>query len=276
MYSTESSLKYFIVQAIASSLFIFRIIISSINDSFIISIIINSALLIKIGSAPFHFWFPEIIEGQKWIICLILLTIQKISPIILINYNINFPLFFFIIILSNIIIRALIGLNQVRIRKILTFSSINHIGWIIASLIYIKIIWLTYFIIYTFILINIIIVLNTFKIYYIKQIINMNTPKIFNLIFIINFFRLAGLPPFIGFLPKWLTIQIMIGSSPLLVSLIVVLTLFTIFYYIRTILTNLILMLTHLNTNWKIRPIITFSNFFRLFILPLTCIIFIT
>nr|YP_010987637.1 NADH dehydrogenase subunit 2 [Oxytelus piceus]WON66056.1 NADH dehydrogenase subunit 2 [Oxytelus piceus] len=276
MYSTESSLKYFIVQAMASSLFIFSIIMSSINDSMMISIIMNSALLTKIGSAPFHFWFPEIMEGQKWMMCLLLLTIQKISPIILLNYNMNFPMFFFIIIIFNMMISALLGLNQISMRKILTFSSINHIGWMLASFTQMKMIWLTYFMIYSFILINLIFILNTFKIYFIKQLINLNMSKEFNLIFILNFFSLAGLPPFIGFLPKWLTIQLMIVPFPVLVTIMVILTLFTMFYYLRMMLTNLMFTMNKLTNNFKINPKLKFLNFLNLFLLPLTCLIFIT
>nr|YP_010987611.1 NADH dehydrogenase subunit 2 [Oxytelus varipennis]WON66030.1 NADH dehydrogenase subunit 2 [Oxytelus varipennis] len=274
MYSTESSLKYFIVQAMASSLFMFSIIMSSINDSMMISIIMNSALLTKVGSAPFHFWFPEIMEGQKWMMCLILLTIQKISPLILLNYNMNYPMFMFIIIISNMMISALLGLNQVSMRKILTFSSINHIGWMLASFLQFKTIWLTYFLTYTFILINLVFILNFFKIYFMKQLININMSKEFNLVFILNFFSLAGLPPFIGFLPKWLTIQSMMTLFPVLTLIMVVMTLFTMFYYLRVMMTSLMLTMNK-STNSTLNVKIKFLNFLSIFLLPLTCLIFI-
>jgi NADH-ubiquinone oxidoreductase chain 2 len=72
LLSTEAALKYFLTQALASAIFLFRSIIFIlqlnffsilyINNSFI-SIIILSSLFLKIGAAPFHFWFPGVIEG---------------------------------------------------------------------------------------------------------------------------------------------------------------------------------------------------------------------
>lgn len=182
-------------------------------------------------------------EGQSWINCFIILTIQKIIPFNIIRYNLNYSLFFSIIIILNIIIRAFLGINQIRLRKILTFSSINHIGWILASLIFIKTIWIYYFLIYSLISFNLTYIFNITNTFYIKQITNINLTKISKLIFIINFFSIGGLPPFIGFLPKWLTIQIIIFNQiNFLITLIVILTLLTLYYYIRLMFSTLLLM----------------------------------
>lgn len=277
IFITEASLKYFIIQSIASSILLLRIILISIhNINNKIILIINSRLLIKIGSAPFHFWFPEIIEGQIWIICFNLLTIQKIRPFILLNYNINSPYFFSIIIILNIIIRALIGLNQTRIRKILTFSSINHIRWIITTIIFIKTIWIFYFLIYSFTLICLILILNNFNIFHIKQMINLNIPINFKIIIIINFLRIGGLPPFIGFLPKWLTIQfIVINKFTFLILIIVILTLLTLFYYTRLIITRLMIIKNINYEKFKIKNSIIFINAINILTLPLIFLIFI-
>nr|YP_010987650.1 NADH dehydrogenase subunit 2 [Oxytelus tibetanus]WON66069.1 NADH dehydrogenase subunit 2 [Oxytelus tibetanus] len=274
MYSTESSLKYFIVQAMASSMFLFSIIMTSLNNATYITIIMNSALLIKIGSAPFHFWFPEIMEGQKWPMCLTLLTIQKISPLMLLNYNMNLPLFFMVIVIMNMLISATMGLNQISLRKILTFSSINHIGWMITSFMCMKIVWLMYFMVYLFILLNIITIFNYHKIYYLKQAIKLSMPMSFKMVFIMNFFSLGGLPPFIGFLPKWLTIQLMVFQYPLLISIMVILTLMTLFYYIRLMIPSLVMAQTQLKSHVPMTMKIMFLNYISLFLLPLTWLIF--
>lgn len=55
------------------------------------------------------------------------MTIQKLAPIVIISYLINNVFISFIIIL-NIIFRTIRGFNQLSIRKIIAFSSINHIG----------------------------------------------------------------------------------------------------------------------------------------------------
>nr|YP_010987624.1 NADH dehydrogenase subunit 2 [Oxytelus finitimus]WON66043.1 NADH dehydrogenase subunit 2 [Oxytelus finitimus] len=274
MYMTESSLKYFIVQAMASSMFLFSMIMMSLNNNMLIIMIMNSALLIKIGSAPFHFWFPEIMEGQKWPMCFIMLTFQKISPMMLLNYNMNLPLFFMIIIILNMLISAMMGLNQVSLRKILTFSSINHIGWMITSIFIMKMTWLLYFMIYLFILLNIVSILSQFKIYYMKQMINLPMNSIFKMLFILNFFSLGGLPPFIGFLPKWMTIQLMINIHPVLLFMMTTMTLLTLYYYIRLMMPSLLLSQTNLKSINAPMLWMTLLNNFSLFALPLTWLIF--
>nr|YP_010987676.1 NADH dehydrogenase subunit 2 [Platystethus arenarius]WON66108.1 NADH dehydrogenase subunit 2 [Platystethus arenarius] len=274
IFSTESSLKYFIVQAMASSLILLSIIMMSMNLTYLM--IMNSALLIKIGSAPFHFWFPEVMEGQLWNMCFNLMTIQKIAPFMLLNYNMNSTYFFMIIILMNMLISAFMGLNQISMRKILTFSSINHIGWMIGSIMYLKTVWMYYFMIYMIILMNIIYILNKYQIYFINQIIKINLPLNFKLIFIMNFFSMGGLPPFIGFLPKWLTIQMLVLNNQLfLMTIMVILTLLTLYYYIRIMLSSL--MFSSLSNNKILtNNLIIIFNMLNMLMLPLTCLIYLT
>nr|YP_010987559.1 NADH dehydrogenase subunit 2 [Anotylus hirtulus]WON65965.1 NADH dehydrogenase subunit 2 [Anotylus hirtulus] len=278
MFMSESSLKYFIIQAMASSLLLFSILLMMIytmNNK--IMLLMNSALLMKIGSAPFHFWFPEVIEGQLWSMCFNLFTIQKISPFMLLNYNMNSPYFFSMIIILNMLVSALMGLNQISLRKILTFSSINHIGWMISSMMFLKMIWIMYLLIYIFTLMNMIYLLNNFNIYYIKQLIKINLPLNFKLIMMMNFFSMGGLPPFIGFLPKWLTIQIMINNNfTLLMSMMVILTLFTLFYYTRTMMTSLMMFKPLNYNNFYMNNWIIYINMLNMLLLPMMTFIFMT
>lgn len=212
-------------------------------------LIFNSSLLTKIGAAPFHFWFPEVMEGLSWINSLILLTWQKIAPIIILIYNINFVLFFFIIILFSVLIRGILGFNQTRIRKILAYSSINHIGWIISSIFISETTWLYYFLIYRIISINIILIFNILNIFYLKQLFSsINNNFILKFFFIFNFLSLGGLPPFIGFLPKWLTVENLVQRGFFLLTfLIITLTLITLFYYVRLIFRTLIINIREIN-----------------------------
>lgn len=250
MYSSESAIKYFITQAIASIILLFSIsLIIRINEfinpliNFNLLLILSSALLTKIGAAPFHYWFPEVIEGLNWINCLILLTWQKIAPIILLINNSLNKNFIFLIIVACLIIRTLIRFNQIRIRKILAYSSINHIGWILSSILISKSIWLIYFLIYTFISINLIWIFYNSNCFYLTQILTLtNQNKILKINFIINFFSLGGIPPFIGFLPKWLNINRLISTNNFLLTLILItLTLIILFIYIRSIFTSVVI-----------------------------------
>lgn len=262
LISTEASLKYFLTQALASSILLFAILISMISINLISqfnfnqdysSIIINSALLLKTGAAPFHFWFPEVIEGLSWLNNLILITWQKIAPLILISYCFNLNFISVVIILS-IIIGSLRGLNQTSLRKIIAFSSINHLGWLIAAILVNENLWFIYFCLYSFLSLTIIFIFNMLQIFHINQAFSLkiNYPLLKFCLFT-SFLSLGGLPPFLGFLPKWLVIQALVRTNQIfLVTIIVCLTLITLFFYLRICFSAFILNYTETIWNFKI------------------------
>nr|AOY39080.1 NADH dehydrogenase subunit 2 [Ericmodes sylvaticus] len=250
IYPSESALKYFITQALASTILLFSIIISMNYTEFLpqnsnnfIMMILNSSLLTKMGAAPFHFWFPEVMEGLNWFNCLIMLTWQKIAPMILLMYNSKMILFLSCIIIISTIISGISGLNQTSLRKILTYSSINHISWMIASMLNSQSIWLIYFIVYSIISINLILIFKILNIFYLQQLFNsMNQNKTFKFFFILNFLSLGGLPPFLGFMPKWFTVNnLLVNQFTFLPFILIVFTLVTLFFYMRITFSTLII-----------------------------------
>lgn len=182
------------------------------------------------------------------------MTWQKIAPLILISYIILKPLIIIRIILSRLI-GALGGLNQTSLRKLIAYSSINHLSWILAA-IYNSNIWLIYFIFYTFLTFSMIYIFNIFKISYINQLFSLffNEKRIkFFLYF--NLLSLGGLPPFLGFLPKILVIQsLTLNNQLFLLTFIVFITLITLYFYLR--LCYRAFLLNYYENNW-----ITYSNF---------------
>nr|AVN67286.1 NADH dehydrogenase subunit 2 [Blaberus peruvianus] len=242
IYTTEASLSYFLVQALASSTLLFIIIsksliesMFSISNSSMISIMVVTPLLMKAGAAPLHWWFPSVMEGLSWMICFILLTTQKIAPLVLISYMINFNLFIYMIIIMSILIGSIVGYNQISIRKILTYSSINHLGWMFSAMLMGENMWITYFLIYSLLTLTIIYIVNPMQISFINQtlLINSNN-KIMKFMMFTSLLSLGGLPPFLGFLPKWIIIQFMAYNSLIFISsIMVILSLITLYYYLR-------------------------------------------
>lgn len=145
------------------------------------------------------------------------------------------PLFFSIIITLSSIIRRIQGINQICIRKIIAYSSISHIRWIISSILNSVNIWVQYFIIYCIININIILIFNKFNTYFFNQLTNIfNNKKKIKLIFILNFLSLRGLPPFIGFFPKWITINNIVENNHYTLAVILItFTLISLYFYLR-------------------------------------------
>nr|QTC31948.1 NADH dehydrogenase subunit 2 [Dermestes ater] len=266
---SEAAMKYFITQAIASMILLFSIIIIMTDDIMINTLtlpnqllIMNSAILMKMGAAPFHFWFPEIIEGLSWMNSLLMMTWQKIAPMVILINSMKTTFLVSIVIIFSMVVSGVMGINQTSIRKILAYSSINHVGWMISSFLVWQSIWLIYISIYTLISFNMIMILKTLNIFHINQLINsLNSNKPLKMIFIMNFLSLGGIPPFIGFLPKWLTINFMISQKMVFMSMImIVFTLLTIFFYMRVTFTTMVIFTQEkskkLNINYKINNIL--------------------
>lgn len=231
---SESAIKYFLIQAIASAIIIFRSLYFYFFNGYIFSntpnVIITLALCIKLGIAPFHFWFPEVLEGLNWINSLLILTWQKISPLVILS------LFFYsnvLIILSLIsaIVGAISGINQTSIRKILAFSSISHLGWISRIIYFNSSLWLDYFIIYRFTSLILCLSFWIYNLNYFSQLTLMQNLNEKFIIFI-NLLSLGGLPPLLGFLPKWIAIIIIRSNFPILIVLIFS-RLITLYFYTR-------------------------------------------
>nr|YP_010947538.1 NADH dehydrogenase subunit 2 [Kentrochrysalis sieversi]WGO76528.1 NADH dehydrogenase subunit 2 [Kentrochrysalis sieversi] len=240
LLSSEASLKYFLTQSIASMNFLFSILIKMIlMNNFemnnFISIMINSSLLMKMGSAPFHFWFPNISEGLSWFNNFILMIWQKITPLILFSYYINLNFSYFIIIM-NVMIGAIGGLNQTSLRKLMAFSSINNLGWMIFSIMISENLWIFYFIMYSFLISIMFFLFYILNMFFINQLFINNMNFMIKMNLLINFLSLGGLPPFIGFLPKWIIINsLMMNNFYLLTFIMVMSSLITIYFYIRII-----------------------------------------
>nr|YP_009236860.1 NADH dehydrogenase subunit 2 [Telchinia kalinzu]AMJ17329.1 NADH dehydrogenase subunit 2 [Telchinia kalinzu] len=240
LLNSEASLKYFLTQSIASINFLFIILLNFLMaKNFIfdtpMSILINSALLMKMGSAPFHFWFPNIMEGLSWFNNFILMTWQKISPMILLSYCMNFNYLIFIMIF-NVLVGTIGSFNQSSLRKLMAFSSINNLGWMIATLLISENLWLTYFLFYSMFLFISCFIFYSTNIFYINQLFNFNFNYFIKFTIMLNFLSLGGLPPFLGFFPKWLVINHLILDKFFITTLIFILTsLIMLFIYIRII-----------------------------------------
>nr|ALO77053.1 NADH deshydrogenase subunit 2 [Brentidae sp. GENSP01] len=250
-YPSEAAFKYFITQALASNIFLFSIIINFHLNQFFLTpqiqnfslLILNISLLLKLGAAPLHFWFPEVMYGLNWNNSLIMLTWQKIAPMILIMYNLNFPMFFSIMALISSLVGGLSGLNQTDLRKIMAYSSINHIGWMISGILISQSVWMIYFITYSALTLNLYFIFNQMKIFNLMILFTkMNNNKILKFIFIMNFFSLSGLPPFLGFYPKWLVINnLMVFNFYWLSLFLVIFTLLSMFMYMRICFSSILI-----------------------------------
>nr|YP_009667289.1 NADH dehydrogenase subunit 2 [Phryganopsyche latipennis]APQ47890.1 NADH dehydrogenase subunit 2 [Phryganopsyche latipennis] len=257
--SSESMMKYFLIQSLASANFLFMTTILFIISkwftmfsfkSILIMILLNVSLLMKMGAAPLHFWFPKVVKGLSWNNCMILMTWQKIIPMIIISYYFIETLVIFFIIFS-CMTGSIMGLNQTSMLMIMTYSSINHISWMLSCLILNTNLWFMYFLIYSLMTIIMILNFNLIQIFNLIQLYSKKIPFYLNFLILMNFLSMGGLPPFLGFLPKWITLNMLINNNFYWLSMMLIFTsLISLFFYIRISYSFLVLNFPKMKSNF--------------------------
>nr|YP_006883434.1 NADH dehydrogenase subunit 2 [Babina adenopleura]AFL65899.1 NADH dehydrogenase subunit 2 [Babina adenopleura] len=285
----EAATKYFLTQATASALVLFSALINawqtgewSINSLTDLPMnALSIALMMKLGLAPMHFWMPEVLQGISLPTGLILSTWQKIAPMILllqtshlINLNLAVTLG-----LTSILVGGWGGIGQTQLRKIMAFSSIGHLGWMIIVLKFNPQLSLFNFLIYI-----------TMTTAMFMSLISISTTKMSEISMswtkapaltsttLLALLSLAGLPPLTGFAPKLLIIMELIKqNATLLATLVMFTSLLALFFYLRlTYVTTLTLSPNTSNSplTWrattKVSLMAATTNTLALALLPLT------
>uniref|UniRef100_A0A088MNY4 NADH-ubiquinone oxidoreductase chain 2 n=4 Tax=Trochilus TaxID=1109100 RepID=A0A088MNY4_9AVES len=242
----EAAIKYFLVQAAASTLLLFASMINAwhtgqwditqLNHP-TSSLLLTTAIAMKLGLVPFHFWFPEVLQGSPLITAMLLSTVMKFPPItifFLTSHSLN-PTLLTAMAIASAALGGWMGLNQTQTRKILAFSSISHLGWMTIILIYSPKLTLMTFYLYCTMTGAIFLALNATKSLKLSMMMTSWTKApMLNTTLMMALLSLAGLPPLTGFLPKWLIIQ-ELSKQEMATSatIIAILSLLGLFFYLR-------------------------------------------
>ena len=279
--SSEAAIKYYVLGAMSSGILLFgisliygftgsiayddiasQLINVDMNSVDYIAIIfgiifITASLCFKFGAAPFHMWVPDIYQGSLISTTILLSTLPKIAVFIVFLklYFIPFILLrevwsdilIFVGMLS-IVIGSLFALTQENIKRLLAYSAISNIGFIILSLGLISIdgiqASLYYTVVYSLTALasfGIIthITSNSNGIEKITDLAGLSkTHPYFAFLILITMLSSAGIPPLIGFHAKLMVIKALISSSYIILSIIVVImTVVSAYYYLKVIKT---------------------------------------
>nr|APC60686.1 NADH dehydrogenase subunit 2 [Trinomys iheringi] len=244
--STEAATKYFLTQTTASMILLLSIIMTMMHsgqwsiihtNSQMISLTLTLSLIMKLGLAPFHFWITEVTQGTSLMAGMIMLTWQKIAPLsilIQIYPATNQPL-----IISSALLSTLLGgwggLNQTQLRKILAYSSIAHMGWMLVVMNYnpsISLFNLTIYIILSISLFTTLYMNNNLTTLSLSHTWSTAPPII--IIILMNLLSLGGLPPLTGFSPKWFVIYELVKNDNItIITLMTIMALLNLYFYMR-------------------------------------------
>ncbi|NP_818801.1 NADH dehydrogenase subunit 2 (mitochondrion) [Chanos chanos] len=244
--AVEATTKYFLTQATAAAMILFASTtnawvtgtwnIAQLSDPTAVALI-SIALALKMGLAPAHFWLPEVLQGLDLTTGLILSTWQKLAPfalIIQISPNMH-PAILTALGLCSTLVGGWGGLNQTQLRKILAYSSIAHLGWMIIVLQFAP--QLTLLTLATYIVMTSAAFL-TLKASSSTKINTLATawtkaPSLAALA-TLSLLSLGGLPPLTGFMPKWLILQELTKQSlPLTATIMALSALLSLYFYLR-------------------------------------------
>ena len=170
--SSEAALKYFILGALASGFILFGIsilygvsgsinfvdiqynlkMISQLNDinNFVIIlaiVFVVTGMLFKVSAVPFHMWTPDVYEGSPTPVIVFISSVPKVAAFIILFRILNEPFFalvdhwskiIYIAAIMSMIVGALGAINQTNFKRLLAYSTINHVGLILIALVYIS------------------------------------------------------------------------------------------------------------------------------------------
>ena len=217
---------------------------------------LGSALLFKLGVAPYHFWVADVYEGVPSLVSLIFASVPKLAIFVVLSrivFTSSWPFFlvlwkmlFSFCCLLSFFFGCIGGLGETKLKRIFAFSGIGHIGFICAGIscgsvegvqsmfFYLFIYTLTAVFLWTFIL-----SLNPLKKKWLSLVdcvgIVQSNP-VFGLITCLMIFSLAGIPPFGGFFAKVFVFIALIANSSFYIAFFAVLTsVISAFYYLRLI-----------------------------------------
>nr|AFS35104.1 NADH dehydrogenase subunit 2 [Cyrtodactylus slowinskii] len=243
--ATEAATKYFIIQATAATLILFASTTSAwqtgqwtiTNTTSYTTLLTTAAIMLKMGLAPVHIWYPQILQGTTMYTALTISTWQKLAPLALLYMTHNHlnPTMLLLMGLLSSLIGGWGGLNQTQMRMIMAFSSIAHMGWLVTALAIspnlATLTMITYMIMTTTTFIPLA-TANT------KTISDMTvtwalSPAMLATM-MITLISLGGLPPTTGFMPKWLIMKdLATADLHLMATLLLLSSLPNLFFYIR-------------------------------------------
>nr|YP_009232575.1 NADH dehydrogenase subunit 2 [Lefua costata]AMA34376.1 NADH dehydrogenase subunit 2 [Lefua costata] len=244
--AVEATTKYFLTQATAAAMILFAATtnawltgewdINNLSHPFASAMTIT-ALALKIGLAPMHFWLPEVLQGLDLLTGLILSTWQKLAPfalIIQIAPAID-PLILTSLGLLSTLVGGWGGLNQTQLRKILAYSSIAHMGWMLIILQYAPQLTLLTLSMYIFMTSTAFLSLKAASATKINTLTTMwSKAPILASTTALALLSLGGLPPLTGFMPKWLILQEMTKQElPLTATIMALAALLSLYFYLR-------------------------------------------
>ena len=274
--SAESGVKYFILGALSSGILLYGFSLvygftgQTNFDGIYISlsqldklpiglvfglVFILVGLAFKVSAVPFHMWTPDVYEGAPTSITAFFAIVPKLAAIALIfrfclepfnNFYFEWTQVIFFLSLASMFLGAIAAISQKSLKRLLAYSSIGHVGYVLIALVAASDQGIRsasiYMFIYLIMNISVFAILLSLKKSdkYVEKInelsgLSKTNPAVSASLAIIML-SMAGIPPFIGFFGKFYVFIAAIESEQYILAILGVLaSVISAFYYLRII-----------------------------------------
>nr|QLD96959.1 NADH dehydrogenase subunit 2 [Chiropterargas confusus] len=264
--SSYSMFIYFIIQTFSSSIFIMTIYALQMPNYWLISLLVTLSMSMKLAAAPFHMWLTEMSEGVSLHALGIALTLQKIIPLYIMSMFQNNILILFIMACA--IMGSMGGFNQFSIHKLLVYSSVTHMAWMMCLIKCNNSNWLIYLMTYMMSLMMLVYVLNKMNYFHFLH-SNFITNEL-KLMTIILLLAVGGMPPTAGFFMKWMSLKLIMFYMPMISLILILSSLINMYLYMR--MAYPLLLFSNTTNKWYIN---INSMFYLYLLIQLTLILII-
>ena len=276
LVSAESGVKYFILGALSSGILLygcsliygftgttsFEKIFLSLNqlDDLNLGIIFGLVFILvglafKVSAVPFHMWTPDVYEGSPTSITAFFAIVPKIAAVVLIfrfclepfgNFYKEWSQIIIFLSIGSMFVGAIAAIAQNSLKRLLAYSSIGHVGYVLIALaagnqesIKAVAIYMFAYMLMNVSIFAIILSLKSSK-GFVENIDELSglskSNPIIGLSIAAIMLSMAGIPPFIGFFSKFYIFIAALNKGLVVLSILGVLaSVISAYYYLRII-----------------------------------------
>lgn len=274
--ATEAAMKYFVLGALASGMLLYgmsmiygmtgSLNIAEINTALMAGAKIHSVLILglvfivsglafKLGAVPFQMWVPDVYEGSPTAVTMLISSVPKLAAFAFVirllvqalpTLAVDWQQMLMIMAVLSIVIGNITAIAQTNLKRMLAYSTISHIGFLLYGLMSATINGFIFAMFYavSYVLMTLagfgIILLLSRKGFEADKLddlkgLNQRSPWHAFLMLIVMF-SMAGVPPTLGFYAKFSVLQAALAAGYLwLVVFAVLMAVIGAFYYLRVI-----------------------------------------
>nr|AZZ89110.1 NADH dehydrogenase subunit 2 [Magadhaideus sp. n. SX-2018] len=245
----DQTMKYLIIQSMSSSVMLMTMMLNSTTDTKLSnSMLLMVSMMMKMGLMPFHLWAPSLMQVISWRNCMLISTLQKISPTIMMSQLLSTELMMPMMCL-NLIMSPITGMKQSSFKKMMAYSSISNSPWMIMATKTSKFQSITFFIIYSTLMTMMTNLLKEVNVTFLNQMNNMKPEQ--KLTLLMMMLSISGMPPLLGFMPKWMILQSTVQSSMQISISMILSSVSSTFMYLKMIYPTMMFLFNSKKTTLK-------------------------